>query len=847
MISRPEGNNEAANRVLKKRKTSPRGKKGHGKVPKKLSRLRKPADMTLEQWQMALRWQYAREQKYRIKNLGGDPLFSEFEVTNPASGGTYRVAIRGAALGENFCSCPDYAVNTLGTCKHLEFVLDRLGRRPGAKKALALGYQPKFSEVYLQYGAKREVVFKPGTQCPDALKRLVRRYFDGQSYLKPEAYPQFHKFMQKIGGDGHEVRCYDDTLAFIAQVRDRLHLQEQVTKAFPRGIHSAAWKPLLKVPLYPYQREGALFAARAGRCLIADDMGLGKTIQAIAAVEILARHANIERVLVVSPTSLKHQWKQEIEKFTGRQATVVEGFLNRRRQLYEADSFYKLTNYDVIHRDLDAIGRWQPDLIILDEAQRIKNWQTRTAQSVKRLESKYAMVLTGTPLENRLEELHSIVEFVDRHRLGPMFRFLDRHQHVDDHGRVVGYRDLSNISQTLEPILIRRTKDKVLKELPERLEKRFFVPMTEEQMEFHEDNRETVAKLVAKWRRFGFLSEDDQLRLRIALQNMRMSCNSTYLLDKKTDHGLKADELVSLLAEIFEDPQSKVVIFSQWVRMHELVAWRLEKRKWRHVLFHGGVPGPQRKNLIQQFKEDPQCRLFLSTDAGGVGLNLQNASAVVNLDLPWNPAVLEQRIGRVHRLGQHRPVRVVHFIAQGTIEEGMLGLLAFKKSLFAGVLDGGQSEVFLGGTKLKRFMESVEKATNSIPAAEEPTDEKAESPGGVGEGRVGQAKHSPTKDSEKSTSAQEESSPRSSTAAQTWSDVFSAGFSFLEKIQHALQAGAESGKERPLGRSTPSKKEPAAPSLIEQDPATGRGYLKLPLPEPQVMEKLLGLLQQFGR
>ena len=127
------------------------------------------------------------------------------------------------------------------------------------------------------------------------------------------------------------------------------------------------------------------------------------------------------------------------------------------------------------------------------------------------------------------------------------------------------------------------------------------------------------------------------------------------------------------------------------------------------------MPGPKRKDLIHRFKEDPACRLFLSTDAGGVGLNLQNASAVVNLDQPWNPAVLEQRIGRVHRLGQHRPVRVVHFIAQGTIEEGMLGLLAFKKSMFAGVLDGGQDEVFLGGTRLKQFMESVEKATGSIP------------------------------------------------------------------------------------------------------------------------------------
>lgn len=169
-------------------------------------------------------------------------------------------------------------------------------------------------------------------------------------------------------------------------------------------------------------------------------------------------------------------------------------------------------------------------MIILDEAQRIKNWKTRRAQSVKKLDSKYALVLTGTPLENRLEELHSIVEFIDRFHLGPMFRFLAEHQHVDEDGRVIGYRNLSRIAESLEPILVRRTKNEVLKELPERLEKNYFVPMTDEQMKHHEENQETVARIVAKWRRLGFLSETDQRMLMIALQNMRMSCNSTYLL-----------------------------------------------------------------------------------------------------------------------------------------------------------------------------------------------------------------------------------------------------------------------------------------------------------------------------
>ncbi len=798
----------------KTRKT-PRRKTSKAPKEKKLSRLRKPDDLSLENWQVALRRQFGRQQNFKLKNVGSEPIFSDFEVTNPETEKTYRVAIRGAGLGENFCSCPDYAVNTLGTCKHVEFTLGRLARRRGAKKALAMGFRPVYSQVYLQYGARREVVFRPGIECPEKLKTYVRRYFDDRDRLKPEAFVRFHTLLKHVSAGKHEVRCYDDALQFIAQVRDRAHLTERIAKVMPRGTASPAWKKLLSLPLYEYQREGALFAAKAGRCLIADDMGLGKTIEAIAAVEILARCAGIERVLVVAPTSLKHQWKQEIEKFADRAAIVVEGPLSRRAELYAAESFYKITNYDVIHRDLSAIRRWQPELIILDEAQRIKNWKTRTAQVVKRLDSEYALVLTGTPLENRLEELHSIVEFIDRFRLGPMFRFLAEHQHVDETGRVIGYRNLSNISETLEPILVRRTKDKVLKELPERIEKRFFVPMTPQQMEHHEENREIVARIVQKWRRYGYLREVDQQRMQIALQRMRMSCNSTYLLDQQTDHGVKADELVELLGEILEDRDSKVVIFSQWIRMHELVARRIERRKWDHVMFHGRVPGPKRQNLIRQFKEDPDCRLFLSTDAGGVGLNLQNASAVVNLDQPWNPAVLEQRVGRVHRLGQHRPVRVAHFISQGTIEEGMLGLLAFKSAMFRGVLDDGKDEVFLGGTRLKRFMESVEKATDSIPQS---MPQQTEPPAAREEAPIGELVEADT--------------VAAVPPEQIWTDVIATGVSLLEKLGQAL--AAPSVGESPTGTSL-------ADGLITRDRQTGQSYLKLPMPEPETLQKAIEL------
>ncbi len=790
---------------------------------KKISHLRKPDDMPLEQWQIALRKQFAQKQNFRLKNIGEEPIFSEFTVTNPDTGGEYRVAIRGDRLGDNYCSCPDFAVNTLGTCKHIEFTLAKLRRKRGGKKAFAEGFGPAYSEVYLRYGAKREVMFKPGSDCPRALLALAERYFDRYGKLKRGGYSRFETFITQAGRFDHDMRVYDDAIDFVAQVRDQARLVKRIEQAFPRGAESRSFRKLLRVPLYRYQREGALFAAKAGRSLIADDMGLGKTVQAIAAVEILARAVGLDRVLVICPTSLKHQWKQEICKFSDRSVEVVEGLAPRRAELYASESFYKVTNYEVIHRDRELIQAWGPEMVILDEAQRIKNWKTRRAQSVKRLDSKYALVLTGTPLENRLEELHSIVEFVDRFGLGPRFRFLAEHQHVDETGRVIGYHNLSKIAKSLQPILVRRTKDKVLKELPERMDKNYFVPMTDEQMKHHEENRETVARIVAKWRRIGFLPERDQRTLMIALQNMRMSCNSTYLLDRKTDHGVKADELMEILGDMFELPDAKVVVFSQWLGTHEILLNRLEHRKYNYVLFHGSIPGSKRKDLVKQFKTDPDCRVFLSTDTGGVGLNLQNAAAVVNMDLPWNPAVLEQRIGRIHRIGQRRPVRVVNFVAQGTIEHGMLSVLSFKRSLFSGVLDNGKDEVFLGGTRLKRFMESVDKATGAIPA---PMPQHHPAPTADEPPEPQTRPATPTSDLEPAT-------------PQAWDQLLSTGLSFLEKLGRTLQPQQQVSSHKP-GPKAPHAIE------IETDPTTGRQHLKLPMPSKQTVQALADLLKQFS-
>ncbi len=814
------------------------------KAKTKLSHLRRPADLTPDAWQRQLRRQFGREQKFKVENLGDEPVLSEYRVTNPKSGGSYRVAIRGTQPGENFCACPDFATNDLGTCKHIEYVLARLERRPGGMRALRRGLRPRYSEIYLRYGGERQVRFRAGSSCPQAMARRARLLFSAGSgeVLPGGKYLQLDEFLRYARKSGHEVRCYDDVLDFIAQARDAEHRRDTLEAAYPEGPKSPALQSLLNATLYPYQAEGALFAARAGRCLIADEMGLGKTVQALAAVELLARHFGAEKVLVVCPTSLKHQWQREIARFSQRDARVIHGNRASRMRAYADRGFCKIANYETLARDFEFIQSWSPDIVIADEAQRIKNWSTVAARALKRIQSPYALVLTGTPLENRLEELVSIMQYVDGQRLGPLWRLRHEHQLLDDSGRVVGYKDLDRIGETLRPVMLRRRKADVLAQLPERVAKTVFVQMTRQQLAEHQANAALVQQIVQRWRRTGYLSDVDQRRLMAALQNMRMSCNSTFLLDGKTDYGNKCDELATLLQELLEQPTVKVVIFSQWLRTHELIIRRLRPRRWGHVLFHGGIPSAKRGALVERFHSDPGCRVFLATDAGGVGLNLQHAaSVVINMDLPWNPAVLEQRIGRVHRLGQTRGVQVVNLVAQGAIEEGMLSILAFKKSLFAGVLDGGPSEVLLGGSRLKRFMESVDAVTTAVGRPAPPASTPAarmplvahEGPVTIdsAEGATAQASTSspgragdPSRQRALSAAAPATSENRQP-PADSWAALLTAGLKLVESL-----SAASSGNDDGAAASRAG--------WIETDAATGRAYVKLPVPDAQVLQTL---------
>jgi len=812
---------------------------------KKVSYYRKPQDMSVDDWQIALRKQFAAEQNFEIQNIGDHQVYSDFLVYNPKSGKEYKVAIRDRETGLNFCNCPDFTVNRLGTCKHIEFLLHEFRERKYDHYWEEKINMP-YSSVSLKYGNERKIFLRVGSEKQEEIKELASDFFDNNNFLKPEAYGFFDVFYKQAQKIDTGFRCYPDAMEHIISVREDNARKKIIRDIFEKNGESEYFKGLVKTELYPYQKDGVVFALNAGRVLLADDMGLGKTIQAITATEVYVREFGIEKVLIICPTSLKYQWKNEIEKFTDRTVRVIEGPLNKRIEQYGSDELYKIISYGAARNDSEYINSMAPDLVILDEAQRIKNWKTKTAQYIKQISSKYTIVLTGTPLENKLEELHSIVEYIDRYKLGALFRFLSEHQIKDEGGKVIGYQNLHNINKTLDDIMIRRKKQEILQQLPERADNNIFVDMTRDQRDIHKDYYKIVRRLVNKWRKLGFLPEDDRKRLMISLNCMRMVCDSTYILDQETRHDKKIDELFVSLEDIFEEENEKVVIFSQWERMTRLVARELEKRNIKYEYLHGGVPSQKRKDLLDNFHQDADCRVFLSTDAGGVGLNLQCASIVINLDLPWNPAVLEQRIGRVHRLGQKNFVRVINYISKYSIEERMLFVLSFKQNLFGGIFDEGEDVVFMEKDKFKQFMESIEKMTDEEQEEIYSEDEEGITETGLfkdtgkketidssalltGEGfdEAGEEKEEVSVASGHGLSTGE----NQQSGQEEMQELFTQGIGFISKLGTAIN-NIRSGKTD-------------ISTFVDKDPETGRTHLKIPVENEETVKNAVNMLGSF--
>lgn len=637
----------------------------------------------------------------QVEPTSGEPWFGEWHAASLNStthfNKTYRVTIRSLHRRANYCSCPDFAGNQLGTCKHIEAVLHKIEKHSEYNN---FKEQPApFPYIYLAWdvaNAPQLHLHRPQT-LQKGLPQIFDDYFDAAGNFSGRIPDDFFRLTEIMAERG-DIHIGEDAMDY-ARHQAAAAAHRVRSSQIRSQIRAIGKVPGVKARLYPYQVEGTAFLAGTGRALLADDMGLGKTLQAISAASWLRHHADVKKVLIISPASLKQQWAREISKFTDLTSQVVQGPPPERGVQYRRNCDFFIINYELILRDLSTINETlRPDLIILDEAQRIKNWRTKIASAVKLIPSRFAFVLSGTPLENRLEELYSLMQVVDPKILGPLWRYMIDFHVTDDRGKVLGYRNLSMLRQRLAPVMLRRDRRIVSDQLPDRIDQRLDVEMTAKQIELHDSSLGTAGR-IAQIARQRPLTPSEQNRLMAALQQARMACDAAGLVDKETEGSPKIDELANILEEVCLQSGLKAVVFSQWKLMTEMVETKLRQMKIGYVNLHGGVPTAKRGDLMERFREDDSIQVFLSTDAGGVGLNLQSGSVLVNFDVPWNPAVLEQRNGRIHRLGQTRKVQIITMVASQSYEEHVLSLVQNKQNLFDNVISEDATEDVVGVSK----------------------------------------------------------------------------------------------------------------------------------------------------
>jgi SNF2 family DNA or RNA helicase len=525
---------------------------------------------------------------------------------------------------------------------------------------------------------------------------------DGSTGLLPEAWVRRWRTALLLGeARGGKLR-FQNEQAWLLDVRledftdresERLWQEQRSRLAQFERVTEQREPPGFRGELRPYQREGLgwlefLAGQRLGGCL-ADDMGLGKTVQVLAWLQARkVRSPRAAPALIVAPKSLTHNWIEEARHFTPGLSTLEYVGPDRRAlraQLFEHDLV--LTTYGTARIDAEFLSERPFGVVVLDEAQAIKNEASRTARSMRLLRAEHRLALSGTPLENHLGELWSLFEFLNPGLLGRSSAFQAL---VTTPGGVDLEPEVrATLARAVRPFLLRRTKEAVLRDLPKRNEQTVLCdmepPQKKEYVELRDHFRRTLLekKTDAELRRDGLGVLEMLLRLRQA------ACHPALFDAKRADEPCaKFDALFPMLEDVLESGH-KALVFSQFTSFLALLRKRLEADGHAYGYLDGKTPAAQRVAEVARFQEDPEQRLFLlSLKAGGVGLNLTAADYVFLLDPWWNPAVEAQAIARSHRIGQERPVFAYRLVCRDTIEERVLELQARKRELASAVLEG---------------------------------------------------------------------------------------------------------------------------------------------------------------
>jgi SNF2 family DNA or RNA helicase len=508
--------------------------------------------------------------------------------------------------------------------------------------------------------------------------------------------------------------------------------------------------------LYPFQEEARNRMVDRGQMLLAMVMGAGKTPTTISAVEALFDQDEISRVLVVVPSSLKYQWLREIKKFTNSSAVVIDGTPKQREILWRSalHSRYVIVNSEVLSHDEKYLTSLNMNCIVIDEATIIKSFSAKRSKMLKKLGKKfhYRFALTGQPIENRPEELFSIMEFVDPAVLG-RFDVFDRTFIVRNHfGAATRYRNLKSLNDTMSESMVRKTRADIADQLPQVITQVIPVLFDNAGASAYEkisaDLLNEIQKALTQhgkgfdlWSHYhDGTGNEAQGQIMARLTVLRMLCDNPALVTasaqafddpsqstegsayasaivkanwiSSTAKAPKLDAVIKYIEDVLsEDPTNKVVLFSFFKKNLRLIKDATANIA-DSVLFMGGMGSEERDVAKQRFQTDPNCRIFLSSDAGGYGVDLPQANYLISYDLPWSAGKLDQREARIIRLSSVHPhVTITAFVMKGSIEERQYEMLQQKRGINEAFLDKGydqQGKFELSLGTLSDFLKNTE-------------------------------------------------------------------------------------------------------------------------------------------
>ncbi len=471
--------------------------------------------------------------------------------------------------------------------------------------------------------------------------------------------------------------------------------------------------------LYPFQIVGSYFLYKAKDGMLCDMVGLGKTIQSLTAVDKHMDDKSINFCIIICPSTLKRNWEQEIHKWTKKTCVVIDGTpAQRKKQYKQAYKYdYMIINYDLLNFDMSLINelilmKGYVYALIMDEIQYIKNHQAKRSKHTKIISrfAKYSIGMSATAIENTVMDLWSIFQAIDFSVFGDdglFWHFKEKFIKMDWFGNAIGYKDEQTIKKRMAPHLIRRMKENVLDELPDKIENNYWVDLSPIQRKFYNEISSQIVTQIEDMEKAEKIKYASILPM---ISYLRQCVLSAKLVGHHENISTKTTQLIDFLESL--DDKSKIVVFTHFVGMVELLKETLDSKNYKNICIHGQQGSPlycsvnNRVKVINQFNEDEKCKILVTSDILTEGVNITSANYVVNFDMLFNPAKMEQRVGRIDRLGtKHRVINIVNIIASNTIEEDVFKTIWEKRNMSVDIMDDNKIENRLTIRDIKHLMD----------------------------------------------------------------------------------------------------------------------------------------------